>query len=56
MVPDYKSHFITYGDGKFYFSKARLSREAKNSEFFDSIKVYGRRDISKTFKKILAIF
>ena len=50
-MSDYKSHFITYGDEKFRLSKMRLYREAKNSKFFDSIKIYGPEDISETFKK-----
>ena len=50
-MQDCKSHFITYGNKRFRLSKMRLSRQAKNSDFFDSIKIYGPEDISKTFKK-----
>ena len=44
-------HFITYGDAKYESSKERIKSEAIHSGWFDSVTVYGPRDLTKPFKK-----
>lgn len=41
-----KKHFVTYGDDKFIKVKERISREAQNVKWFDSVISYGPEDIS----------
>lgn len=44
-----KVHMITYGDDGFYNAKKTLITEAKNSNFFYSIKGYSKNDLTNTF-------
>ena len=50
MVDKYSKHFITYGDKKYGIQKKRLSYQAKQLRFFDSINVYGKESLSEDFK------
>ena len=54
-----KIHFISYGDEKYKFAKRRIYNQASNSGWFDSIKCYGKEDLTsdfvKEFKNILSI-
>ena len=43
-------HFITYGDEKYTISKNRIEKEAKETEWFDSITIYGPENIDSTFR------
>lgn len=53
-----KIHFISYGDEKFKIAKKRIYNEAINTNWFDSIKCYGKEDLTsdfvKEFEKILS--
>ena len=44
-----KVHFITYGDKKFYLSKLHIINLAKRSEFFDTYKSFGPRNLDNEF-------
>jgi len=44
-----KIHFITYGDRKFKRSKDRITREAQETGWFDSIKTYAPENLDKSF-------
>jgi len=46
-----KIHFITYGDEKYSISKKHLIGLARHSNFFDSTKAFGPKDIDTDFKK-----
>ena len=39
--------FITYGDDRYYFSRLRLSKQARKSGLFDRVKVYTPDDLPK---------
>jgi len=43
-------HLITYGNHKFENSKERLYNEALNTNWFDTITVYGPQDLDDIFK------
>jgi hypothetical protein len=43
-------HLITYGDGKYNSSKRRLVKEALDSDLFQSIKAYGRSNLTPEFE------
>ena len=45
-----KIHFITYASSKFESAKKRLIKEAKNSNWFDSINGYGPNNLTSEFK------
>jgi hypothetical protein len=45
-----KKYFITYGNEKYEKDKIRLKNEAYESNFFDSIELYGPDDLSNEFK------
>jgi len=49
MFHNKKVHMITYGDDRFYNAKKALITEAKESNFFYSIKGYSKNDLSKEF-------
>lgn len=53
-----KIHFISCGDEKFKIAKKRIYNEAINTNWFDSIKCYGKEDLTsdfvKEFEKILS--
>lgn len=49
MFHNKKVHMITYGDDGFYNAKKSLITEAKESNFFYSIKGYSKNDLSKEF-------
>lgn len=44
-------HLITYGNEKFKNSKKRLNIDAKNTGWFDTIKVYSPKDLNYDFLK-----
>jgi len=50
VVDNYSKHFVTYGDKKYGIQKKRLSYQAKQLRFFDSINVYGKESLSEDFK------
>jgi hypothetical protein len=37
------TYFFSYGDDKYKTSKQRIYNEAKNSMYFDDIKIYGQK-------------
>ena len=43
-------HLITYGDKKYEKSKQRLYNEAKNTNWFNSITLYGPENLDNNFK------
>lgn len=43
-------HLITYGNHTFERSKYRLYKEANNVGWFDTITVYGLKDLDNNFK------
>ena len=43
------THFFTYGNEKYRYSKNRIEKEANDSGFFDKISIFGREDINKEF-------
>ena len=43
-------HLITYGYNKFEHTKKRLYREAYNTGWFDTITLYGPKDLDEDFK------
>lgn len=45
-----KIHFASYGNNKYENARKRIFNEALNSDFFDSIKVYGYDDLDENFK------
>ena len=45
-----KIHLITYGDNNFTKSKQRINNEAINSDWFDSVTVYGPENLDNDFK------
>ena len=45
-----KVHFISYGDDKFVHSRNRIRKEATSCNWFDTIKVYNKDDISQEFQ------
>jgi len=46
-----KIHFITYGNEKYIQSKERIKQEAIQSNFFDTITIYGPDDLDSNFKE-----
>jgi hypothetical protein len=56
---EHNIHFISYGDEKFKASKRRIYNEAVNTGWFNSIKCYGKEDLSiefcHEFKNILSM-
>ena len=44
-------HLITYGNDKYKKSKERLYNEALNTNWFDTITVYGPEDLDIDFRK-----
>jgi hypothetical protein len=44
-------HLITYGNNIFERAKKRLYKEAKESKWFDTITLYGPKDLDNEFKK-----
>tara|TARA_B110000902_G_C14257909_1_gene568648 strand:- start:647 stop:1420 length:774 start_codon:yes stop_codon:yes gene_type:complete len=46
----YKLHLISYGDEKWRRAKQRIYNEAFNTNWFYSIKCYGKEDLSTSFK------
>ena len=53
-LPPETIHFITYGNGRFKNSKARIKKQAKRFGEFDTITVYGPEDIDADFKSRFA--
>ena len=43
-------HFISYGDENFVKSKKRIYNEALNTNWFDSVTIYGPNNLDDTFK------
>lgn len=46
-----KIHFISYGDQIYRAAKDRIYNEAINTNWFDSIKCYGKEDLTSDFVK-----
>lgn len=44
-------HLISYGNNRFKNSKVRLKKEAENTNWFDSINIYGPEDLDEDFKE-----
>ena len=42
-------HLITYGDNKYENTKMRLKNEALNTNWFDTITLYGPNDLDDQF-------
>lgn len=45
-----KIHLISYGNNRFKNSKKRIYNEAKNSNWFNTINIYGPENLSEEFK------
>jgi len=45
-----KIHFVTYGNEMYNNSKKRLYKESTNSGWFDTIHIYGPKNLSDSFK------
>ena len=42
-------HFVTYGDSKYCESKKRIEKEAISTNWFDSVNIFGPKDIDSEF-------
>ena len=43
-------HLISYGDNNYFRAKKRIYKEAKNTDWFNTITLYGPEILSNNFK------
>eukprot|EP00483_Globobulimina_turgida_P013721 UN13747 len=48
---NYGIHIISYGDSKWKKAKQRIFEEASNTNWFDTIEVYGPHNLTSDFKQ-----